>query len=148
MVAGGYYAIAGRWSMASLIAGIPYGLGIGGLLVAKHIDQRAFDLQHHQRTLPVLIGPKHARALCRVVLVAMYVLVFAGVAVRLLPHPALVIVTAVPRASRSWGILSRPAPEAPPPGFVGWPLWFHRALLKHTRAFGWLLILGLAIGAA
>ena len=35
-----------------------------------------------------------------------------------------------------------------PAGYVGWPLWFHRACLVHNRRFGWLYIAGLAAGAA
>jgi 1,4-dihydroxy-2-naphthoate octaprenyltransferase len=30
---------------------------------------------------------------------------------------------------------------------VGWPLWYHRVCLVHNRAFGWLYVLGLAVGA-
>jgi 1,4-dihydroxy-2-naphthoate octaprenyltransferase len=43
--------------------------------------------------------------------------------------------------------MSRPAPDSPPPGYVGWPLWYHRVCLVHNRAFGWVYIAGLAIGA-
>jgi len=44
-------------------------------------------------------------------------------------------------------VMSAPAPDAPPPGYVGWPLWYHRVCLVHNRAFGWLYVLGLAAGA-
>ena len=40
-----------------------------------------------------------------------------------------------------------PAPAEPPAGYVGWPLWYHRVCLVHNRAFGWLYIVGLALGA-
>jgi 1,4-dihydroxy-2-naphthoate octaprenyltransferase len=43
--------------------------------------------------------------------------------------------------------MSRPAPDAPPAGYVGWPLWYHRVCLVHNRAFGWLYIVGAALGA-
>jgi 1,4-dihydroxy-2-naphthoate octaprenyltransferase len=43
--------------------------------------------------------------------------------------------------------MSEPAPAAPPAGYVGWPLWYHRVCLVHNRAFGWLYVLGLAAGA-
>ena len=42
----------------------------------------------------------------------------------------------------------RPRPDAPPAGYVGWPLWYHRVCLQHNRLFGWTYILGLAAGAA
>jgi len=43
--------------------------------------------------------------------------------------------------------MSRPRPPTPPQGYVGWPLWHHRACLMHNRLFGWSYILGLAAGA-
>jgi 1,4-dihydroxy-2-naphthoate octaprenyltransferase len=38
-------------------------------------------------------------------------------------------------------------PAEPPEGYVGWPLWYHRACLAHSRLLGWVYIGGLAIGA-
>jgi 1,4-dihydroxy-2-naphthoate octaprenyltransferase len=43
--------------------------------------------------------------------------------------------------------MSRPRPAAPPAGYIGRPLWYHRVCLEHNRRFGWLYILGLAAGA-
>jgi 1,4-dihydroxy-2-naphthoate octaprenyltransferase len=48
---------------------------------------------------------------------------------------------------RALRVRSRPAPSSPPPGYLGWPLCYHRVCLVHNRAFGWLLLAGLAIGA-
>jgi 1,4-dihydroxy-2-naphthoate octaprenyltransferase len=45
-------------------------------------------------------------------------------------------------------LMGEPRPPKPPEGYVGWPLWYHRACLVHNRLFGWLYILGLAGGAA
>jgi len=59
-----------------------------------------------------------------------------------------VVLIAAPRALRAVRVLSAPAPGEPPAGYVGWPLWYHRVCLVHNRAFGWLYILGLALGAA
>ena len=59
---------------------------------------------------------------------------------------ALVVALAAPRALRAVRVLSAPAPAEPPPGYVGWPLWYHRVCLVHNRAFGWLYVLGLAGG--
>jgi 1,4-dihydroxy-2-naphthoate octaprenyltransferase len=44
--------------------------------------------------------------------------------------------------------MSRARPAAPPEGYVGWPLWYHRVCLEHNRLFGWMYIAGLAAGAA
>ncbi|MFL5561377.1 MAG: prenyltransferase [Gemmatimonadaceae bacterium] len=148
MVAGGYFVITGAWSRAALLASIPYGLGVMSILVGKHIYQRQFDAGKHQRTLPVLLGERRARALNRGAVIGMYVVIAAGVASGALTPFALLVVFAVPRALRAVRVMSAPAPLQAPAGYVGWPLWYHRVCLVHNRAFGWLYVLGLAAGAA
>jgi 1,4-dihydroxy-2-naphthoate octaprenyltransferase len=147
MVAGGYFVITGVFSRTALIASIPYGLGVMSILVGKHIDQRRFDESKHQRTLPVLLGEHWARVLNRAAVVGMYLVILAGVAFRVLTPFALLVLIAAPRALRAIRVMSAPAPAAAPPGYVGWPLWYHRVCLVHNRAFGWLYVLGLAAGA-
>ena len=61
MIGGGYYVITGHWSGAAFAASVPPGLGVMSILVGKHIDQRGFDTDHHQRTLPVLLGERTSR---------------------------------------------------------------------------------------
>jgi 1,4-dihydroxy-2-naphthoate octaprenyltransferase len=147
MIAGGYYVITGHWSGAAFAASIPPGLGVMSILVGKHIDQRAFDTDHHQRTLPVLLGERTARLLNEVSVAGMYVATVIAVAVGALTPFTLLILLAAPRAIRALQVMSRQAPDSPPPGYVGWPLWYHRVCLVHNRAFGWVYIAGLAIGA-
>ena len=60
MIGGGYYVITGHWSGAAFAASVPPGLGVMSILVGKHIDQREFDTEHHQRTLPVAARRAHA----------------------------------------------------------------------------------------
>jgi 1,4-dihydroxy-2-naphthoate octaprenyltransferase len=148
MIAGGYYAISGHMSADALVASIPYGLGVMSILVGKHIDQRMFDASKHQRTLPVLLGERRARALNRASVIGMYVVIVAGVATDAVTPFALVVLLAAPRALRAVRVMSTPAPAEAPAGYVGWPLWYHRVCLVHNRAFGWLYVLGLASGAA
>ena len=147
MIAGGYFVITGRSSNAALLASIPYGLGVMSILVGKHIDQRRFDESKHQRTLPVLLGERRARALNRAAVIGMYVTVAAGVAFGVVTPFALLVLFAAPRALRAVRVMSQPAPAEAPAGYVGWPLWYHRVCLVHNRAFGWLYVLGLAAGA-
>jgi 1,4-dihydroxy-2-naphthoate octaprenyltransferase len=147
MIAGGYCVIAGRFSPDALLASVPYGLGVMSILVGKHIDQRQFDESKHQRTLPVVLGERRARALDRAAVLGMYVVVVAAIAVGAVTPFALVVLLAAPRALRAVRVMSAPAPEGPPPGYVGWPLWYHRVCLVHNRAFGWLFIAGLDLGA-
>ena len=147
MVAGGYYVLAGRFSADALVASIPYGLGVMSILVGKHIDQRQFDAGQRQRTLPVLLGERRARALNRAAVVSMYLVVAGGILAGALTPFAIVVLFAAPRALRAVRVMSAPPPAEPPAGYVGWPLWYHRVCLVHNRAFGWLYVLGLAAGA-
>ncbi|MEO6702709.1 MAG: prenyltransferase, partial [Jatrophihabitantaceae bacterium] len=147
MIGGGYYVITGVTSGAAYLASIPYGLGVASILIGKHIDQRSFDTSQDQRTLPVLLGERGARALNQLTVLGMYVLTLLGVLFGALSPFALLVVLAAPRAIRAWQVMSRPAPESAPPGYVGWPLWYHRVCLVHNRLFGWIFIAGLGIGA-
>jgi 1,4-dihydroxy-2-naphthoate octaprenyltransferase len=147
MIGGGYYVITGHWSGDAFLASVPYGLGVMSILVGKHIDQRAFDISQSQHTLPVLLGARGARVLNQAVLVLMYVLTAEAIVAGALSPFVAVVVLAVPRAVRALRVMAVPAPAAPPAGYVGWPLWYHRVCLIHNRAFGWLFILGLAVGA-
>ena len=147
MIGGGYYVITGHWSGAAFAASVPPGLGVMSILVGKHIDQRGFDSDHHQRTLPVLLGERTARAMNEAAVAGMYVATAVAIAVGALTPFTAVILVAAPRALRALKVMARPAPDAPPAGYVGWPLWYHRVCLVHNRAFGWLFILGLALGA-
>ena len=147
MVAGGYFVITGHWSRAALLAAVPYGLGVISILVGKHIDQRQFDAGKHQRTLPVLLGERRARALNRAAVIGMYVVIAIGVAIGAITPFALLVLFAAPRALRAVKVMAAPAPAEAPAGYVGWPLWYHRVCLVHNRAFGWLYVIGLAAGA-
>lgn len=146
MIGGGYAMIAGEVSVNAIYASVPYGLGVMSILTGKHIDQLSFDASRKLNTLPVLIGEKTARWFTLLSIVAMYVVVVALVAGGRLAWPVLLVAVALPRAVSSVGILSRPRPPQPPQGYVGWPLWYHRACLVHNRMFGWLYIAGLAAG--
>ena len=145
MIGGGYFVITGSVSTNALLVSLPYGLGVMSILVGKHIDQAGFDREHHQQTLPVLLGDQRARALNRAIIVMMYVIIAILIASgRITPFAALAAL-ALPRAWRAATILSHPRPDAPPPGYIGWPLWYHRVCLVHNRLFGWVYIAGLAL---
>ncbi len=148
MVGGGYAMITGEVSGNVMWASLPYGLGVMSILVGKHIDQMDFDAGKGIRTLPVLIGARAARALNGTALVLMYVIVVLLIALDALTPFAALVLVAMPRAAHALSVMRRPRPDAPPAGYVGWPLWYHRACLTHNRLFGWLYIAGLAAGAA
>jgi 1,4-dihydroxy-2-naphthoate octaprenyltransferase len=148
MVGGGYAMIAGHASSGAFWASLPYGLGVMSILTGKHIDQMDFDSRAGHRTLPVLLGERAARALNIATLLLMYASSALLIAFGQLTPFAALIVFALPRAWRAVSVMSRPRPDAPPAGYIGWPLWNHRVCLGHNRSFGWLYIAGLAAGAA
>ncbi|MDH3320406.1 MAG: prenyltransferase [Betaproteobacteria bacterium] len=147
MVGGGHAVVSGHVSSAALYASVPYGLGVMSILTGKHIDQMAFDASKGNRTLPVLLGERGARFVNRAAIAFMYIVITALIAFGQLTPFAAIVALALPRAWRAGSVLSAPRPEAPPAGYVGWPLWYHRVCLEHNRRFGWLYILGLAAGA-
>jgi 1,4-dihydroxy-2-naphthoate octaprenyltransferase len=148
MIGGGYAMIAGQVSPAVFWASVPYGLGVMAILVGKHIDQMDFDRGKGIRTLPVLLGERAARAFNVATLALIYAVTAALILAGQLTPFAAVIAFALPRAWRAIRLMSEPRPASAPEGYVGWPLWYHRACLVHNRLFGWLYILGLAGGAA
>jgi 1,4-dihydroxy-2-naphthoate octaprenyltransferase len=147
MIGGGYAMIAGEISPAVFWASVPYGLGVMAILVGKHIDQMDFDRGKGIRTLPVLLGERAARTFNVATVALIYAVTAALILAGQLTPFAAVIVFALPRAWRAIRLMSEPRPASAPEGYVGWPLWYHRACLTHNRLFGWLYILGLAGGA-
>ncbi len=147
MIGGGYYVVTGHWSGIAFAASVPPGLGVMSILVGKHVDQREFDTGQHQRTLPVVLGEHPARVFNQLSVVAMYAVTALMVGLGDLSPFTLLVVVAAPRALRALQVMNRPAPAEPPVGYVGWPLWYHRVCLVHNRAFGWLYIAGLVVGA-
>jgi 1,4-dihydroxy-2-naphthoate octaprenyltransferase len=147
MIGGGYAMITGRFPTDAMLAGLPYGLTVMTILMGKHIDQMDFDAGHGIHTLPVLIGPRAARLVNLAGIVAIYAIVAILIGLGRLTPFAVVIVLALPRAVHALKIMSRPRPTSAPAGYVGWPLWYHRACLGHGRVFGWAYIGGLAAGA-
>jgi len=147
MIGGGHAVITGDVSSGALYASIPYGLGVMSILTGKHIDQMAFDAGKGNRTVPVLLGERAARALNRATLVLIYAVTAALIALGQLTPFAAIVALALPRALCAVSVMSRPRPAAPPAGYVGWPLWYHRVCLEHNRRLGWLYILGLSAGA-
>jgi len=147
MIGGGYAMITGQLSVNAMLASLPYGLGVMTILMGKHIDQMDFDSGRNIQTLPVLIGESAARTLNITAICAIYAICAILIGLGRLTPFAAVIVVAAPRAVLAVRRMSMPRPTAPPAGYVGWPLWYHRACLEHNRMFGWAYISGLAAGA-
>jgi len=147
MVGGGYFVITGQLTPAPFLVSVPYGLGVASILVGKHIDQRAFDVAHGLRTLPVVLGDTAARSLNQGLVAGMYVTVALLVISGTVSLLTAIVAAALPRAIHAIELMRRARPAEPPAGYVGWPLWYHRGCLSHNRLFGWLYIAGLGAGA-
>ena len=147
MIGGGFAMITGQLPTNAMLASLPYGLGVMTILVGKHIDQIDFDSGRSIHTLPVVIGERTARFLNIAAICAIYAIIAALIGLGRLTPFAAIVVFAFPRAIRAITLMSRPRPTSPPDGYIGWPLWYHRACLGHNRVFGWAYIGGLVGGA-
>ncbi|MGO9156637.1 UbiA family prenyltransferase [Mycobacterium sp.] len=130
-----------------MLASLPYGLLCTTVLMGKHIDKIPYDEPLGIRTLPVLLGEARARVVTLAMMAGCYVLVAVAVAVGAMPWPALLVVAALPRLAKVWPYFRRPPPDAPPPNFPVWPLWYAALAWVHVRVAGGLLVVGLAISA-
>ena len=147
MVAGTYFSAVGELPWQVWLASIPYGLLCTSVLMGKHIDKLPYDAPDGTRTLPVILGDARSRAVTIGLLLGFYVLTGLAIAVEALPWPVLLVALALPTLRKASGALRKPAPDAPPPGFPVWPLWFAAIAFVHVRRAGGLLVLGLAAAA-
>jgi 1,4-dihydroxy-2-naphthoate octaprenyltransferase len=91
MVFGGYFLVTGKFSLDVLLVSLPYGLGVMSILVGKHIDQEAYDVEKGIHTLPVILGESKARMVVTISIALMYVLTFASIAYGALAITALAV---------------------------------------------------------
>jgi 1,4-dihydroxy-2-naphthoate octaprenyltransferase len=93
----------------------------------------------------VIIGERPAKLLTMGMMVAFYPILLGLVLAGLVGPWVLVVVLALPRLAFVLGIFRKPRPEAPPPDYPIWPLWFVGAAMIHTRLAGSFLVLGLIV---
>jgi 1,4-dihydroxy-2-naphthoate octaprenyltransferase len=150
MVGGGYYVITGTVSTAVVLASLPVALAATTVLFGKHIDKLDADAAKHIRTMPVLLGEKNARRATIVMLTLEYLLVGWLVLSGYLSWLLLTVLGALPWYVRALRVYRHPRPAAPPPEYPPnvWPLWYSAFAFQHTRRFGGLFLLGLALDVA
>ncbi|HXG42148.1 MAG TPA: prenyltransferase [Dehalococcoidia bacterium] len=147
MVGGTYYVMAESVPAHVWVASLPYGLAVTAVLMGKHIDKLDFDAARQVWTLPRLLGEGRARRLTQALMVGGYLAALAVAIWQVLPG-MLLCVLALPVARRVLAVLGRPKPLQPRRPVPGWPLWFVNFAFYHTRQFGALLVLGLALQLA
>lgn len=149
MIGGGYYVITGDWSWNVVLAGLPYALGVTGVIFGKHIDKIEPDRAKGIHTLPVLLGEKNARIALLGMTILQYLLVFYLVLIGFFTPVMLVVVLSYPMLKLVWGIYRAPRPDEPPDFYPkdAWPTWFVSFAFIHNRRFGMWFLLGLLVDA-
>lgn len=145
MIGGGFLVLTGRWDWNVVLAGLPYALGVTGVIFGKHIDKVYDDRERGIRTLPVIIGEKAARVVLMTVSISQYVLVVVLVVVRVFTPVMLLVLVALPLSRRAFRAYAQARPDRPPADYPGeaWPLWFVGHAFVHNRLFGGLFLIGL-----
>lgn len=149
MIGGGYFVITGLWDWNVVLAGLPYALGVTGVIFGKHIDKLNDDKERGIHTLPVLLGEQNARRGLMLMTVLQYLLVFYLVLIRFFTPAMLVVLLSYPLLRQVWGIYRAPRPDSPPDFYPkdAWPLWFVSFAFIHNRRFGTWFMLGLLVDA-
>ncbi len=149
MVCGVYLVLARQWTpeiWAVALAGVPYGLSVASINIAKHTDKLKDDKNKGVGTFPVRAGQAFARYTTMVVILIAYGIIVYLVASGYFSTFMLLTIFAGKRAFFAIAVLTKPRPEGPPPGFeVFWPTWFSGFCFYHNRLFGNLFILGVLL---
>lgn len=146
MIAGVYLVLSGRWDWGVALTGIPFGLSVASINVAKHTDKLEDDKKKGVGTFPVRVGQTFARYTTMATIIIAYGMVFYLVFQGYFSTFLLLILFAGKRAFYAIAVLSKPRPEGAPIGFEAyWPTWFSGFCFYHNRMFGGLFILGVLL---
>jgi 1,4-dihydroxy-2-naphthoate octaprenyltransferase len=146
MIAGVYLVLSGEWNWMVALAGIPFGLSVASINVAKHTDKLDDDKKKGVGTFPVRVGPTFARFTTMATILFAYGVVIYLVATGYFSTFMLLILFAGQRAFYAIAVLSKSRPSGPPQGFEAfWPTWFSGFCFYHNRLFGGLFILGVLL---
>ncbi len=145
MIGGGYFVITEAWDWNVLIAGLPYALGVTGVIFGKHIDKIEDDREKKIHTLPVVIGERASRVILVTMTILQYALIVFLVITRFFTPARLVVLVAIPLSVKVFKVYGHQRPEGPPSDYPqdAWPLWFVGHAFIHNRRFGGLFLLGL-----
>jgi 1,4-dihydroxy-2-naphthoate octaprenyltransferase len=147
MIGGTYFVATGTLPGWVWVASLPYAILVTGVLFGKHIDKIVPDTRLGIRTLPVILGEVRARRVAQVLMISFYPIVVGSALVGWIGPFVMLVLLGVPMLVRVLGQFSRPRPDSPPHGYVGWPLWYVGGAFLLTRRAGGLLILGLLLNA-
>ncbi len=146
LVSGKEIVMSTVWN--AVLAGVPYGLGVMSINMAKHIDKLEDDKSRGVGTLPVRVGEAVARRIDQIAVIMIYVVIAYLVFVPRYFTPVMLIVFfALKDAIRLVKVLNNPKPEKAPEGWPAWPVWFSGFAFQHNRQFGSFILLGLLVDA-
>jgi 1,4-dihydroxy-2-naphthoate octaprenyltransferase len=156
MIGGVYYVLAllsgqpmdasKMWNAA--LAGVPYGLGVASINIAKHIDKREDDKARGVGTFPVRAGEAFARRTDQFAVIMIYAVILYLVFVNRYFTPAMLLVFLASKEALTFlKILNNPKPAHAPEGWPVWPVWFSGFAFQHNRQFGGYILLGLIVDA-
>ena len=147
-LAGGQTADVLHKSLQAALAGIPWGLTVASINIAKHTDKLLPDKAKGVGTFPVRAGETVARYTTILTIVGAYAIVIYLVAIGYLAPVLLLVLFALKRAAFAISIINKPRPTAAPAGFEAfWPTYFSGVCFYHNRMFGGMLVLGFFIDA-
>jgi hypothetical protein len=136
--------LSNSWNV--LLAGIPSGLGVASVNIAKHIDKHDDDNAKGAGTFPVRVGEALARRVDQVAILLIYAVIAYPVFVPRYFTPVMLMV--FPAFKHAWNVikvLNDPRPAQPPPNWPGRQTWFSGFAFFHNRQFGGWLVLALIV---
>lgn len=146
MIAGVYLVLSGQWNWMVALAGIPFGLSVASINVAKHTDKLDDDKKKGVGTFPVRAGQTFARYTTMATIIIAYAIVVYLVSTGYFSLFMLLVLFAAKRAFFALAVLAKPRPAGPPAGFEAfWPTWFSGFAFYHNRMFGGMFILGVLL---
>ncbi|GAB4398806.1 MAG: hypothetical protein OHK003_21830 [Anaerolineales bacterium] len=145
LISGVYFVLTNVWDWNVVIAGIPFGLSVASINIAKHIDKSEDDRKKGVGTFPVRVGEANARRVNQVAVVLIYLVTLYLVLDGYFTPAMLIIFLAYKEALMLIGVMNKPKPAEAPEGWPAWPVWFSGFAFQHNRKFGGYLILGLII---
>jgi 1,4-dihydroxy-2-naphthoate octaprenyltransferase len=147
LIAGVYFVLTGNWNWNVVLAGVPFGLSVASINIAKHIDKHDPDKAKGVGTFPVRVGEANARRVNQISIVLIYLVTLYLVLSGYFTPAMLIIFLAYKEALMAIGVMNKPKPAEAPEGWPAWPVWFSGFAFQHNRKFGGYLILGLIIDA-
>jgi 1,4-dihydroxy-2-naphthoate octaprenyltransferase len=147
MTGGTYYVTTGTLEPWVLVASLPYAILVTAVLMGKHIDAYESDAALGVRTLPVILGRERSLFLTQELMVSFFVLVPCLVLIGTFGVWALLSLLALPCLWQTLRTYNQPRPDAAPPSYPVWPLWYVAWAFRVARTAGGLLVLGIFLDA-